>query len=255
MHSLHPFFLRCGVAFMFLCELVAPWLLLAPITPIRRVGVLVQVALQVGIFATGNYNWFNLHTVVLLLPAWAADVELDLVGRAAAARAFALFSPLVAWERLWATRLPGLVAKASATALLLYAANALFPVRLDASIDPMAGRELIARPDAIRIENRANEAFVRQMLDAALQPSTLGAYLYGCLVVSALAYTYAPLLLDRPQRGAAAAARWSRYAGVAERERQPDGDPSPRRHLLRSSRSPMGGLWRASCQRTAAFAH
>lgn len=39
---------------MFLCELIAPWLLLAPITPVRRVGVLVQLPLQVLIQLTGN---------------------------------------------------------------------------------------------------------------------------------------------------------------------------------------------------------
>ena len=55
------------VAVMFLCELVAPWLLLAPITHVRRVGVLLQLPLQMAIALTGNYNWFNLHTAALLL--------------------------------------------------------------------------------------------------------------------------------------------------------------------------------------------
>ena len=53
MHSLPPSVLRCGVAFMFLCELVGPWLLLAPITPVRRVGVVLQIPLQLGIALTG----------------------------------------------------------------------------------------------------------------------------------------------------------------------------------------------------------
>ena len=53
MHSLPPSVLRCGTAFMFVCELVGPWLLLAPITPVRRVGVLLQIPLQLGIAATG----------------------------------------------------------------------------------------------------------------------------------------------------------------------------------------------------------
>ena len=34
---------------MFLLELVAPWLLLVPITVVRRVGVLVQLPLQLGV--------------------------------------------------------------------------------------------------------------------------------------------------------------------------------------------------------------
>lgn len=46
-HSLPPFLLRLAVAVMFLLEVVAPWLLLVPIQPVRRTGVLVQVPLQV----------------------------------------------------------------------------------------------------------------------------------------------------------------------------------------------------------------
>jgi hypothetical protein len=53
MHSLPPSVLRCGTAFMFVCELVGPWLLLAPITPVRRVGVALQIPLQLGIAVTG----------------------------------------------------------------------------------------------------------------------------------------------------------------------------------------------------------
>ena len=61
-HSFPPLLLRLGTAVMFLVELVAPWFLLAPITAMRRVGVLIQLPLQLLIQYTGNYNWFNLHT-------------------------------------------------------------------------------------------------------------------------------------------------------------------------------------------------
>ena len=57
-HSLPPFILRLGVAVMFLEELVCPWLLLAPIVAVRRIGVLCQLPLQVLIMLTGNYNWY-----------------------------------------------------------------------------------------------------------------------------------------------------------------------------------------------------
>ena len=66
-HSFPPLLLRLGTAIMFLVELVAPWFLLAPITAMRRVGVLIQLPLQILIQYTGNYNWFNLHTCILLL--------------------------------------------------------------------------------------------------------------------------------------------------------------------------------------------
>ena len=53
--------LRVGVAFMFLLELIAPWLLLAPVTAVRRVGVLCQLPLQALIMLSGNYNWCGLR--------------------------------------------------------------------------------------------------------------------------------------------------------------------------------------------------
>ena len=60
-----------------MCELVGPWLLLAPVTPVRRLGVLAQLPLQAAIMLSGNYNWFNLHTAALLLPAWERDFDPD----------------------------------------------------------------------------------------------------------------------------------------------------------------------------------
>ena len=44
---------------MFLLEIIAPWLLLVPLLPVRRVGVLIQVPFQMAIMLTGNYNWYG----------------------------------------------------------------------------------------------------------------------------------------------------------------------------------------------------
>ena len=72
-HQLPPFFLRIGVAATFVTQIPAPFLLLAPSVWCRRLGVLAQAPLQVFIMLTGNYNWFNLHVLVLCLPCWDAD--------------------------------------------------------------------------------------------------------------------------------------------------------------------------------------
>ncbi|KAL3908307.1 MAG: hypothetical protein SGPRY_009850, partial [Prymnesium sp.] len=64
--SLPPTLLRLGVAYMFLCELIAPWLLLAPITAVRRVGVVVQLPLQMGIAISGNCAPCGIDSLSLL---------------------------------------------------------------------------------------------------------------------------------------------------------------------------------------------
>jgi hypothetical protein len=54
----------------FVIELGAPWLLLVPARwrALRVLGCLALAALQVGIGATGNYGFFNLLSIVLLVP-------------------------------------------------------------------------------------------------------------------------------------------------------------------------------------------
>ncbi|CAM9535429.1 unnamed protein product, partial [Chrysoparadoxa australica] len=54
-------------------EIAAPFLLLVPLCSIRRVGVALQILLQVTIASTGSYNFFNLLTTALCLPAWHCD--------------------------------------------------------------------------------------------------------------------------------------------------------------------------------------
>ena len=53
---------------------------------------------------------------------------------------------------------------------------------------------LLRTPDGLRIENRADEAFVQAMLAAALQPHRLGAYLYTVTLLGAVAYALAPVV-------------------------------------------------------------
>ena len=58
--------LKIGTAFCFFVELVLPFLIFAP----RRLRFLAGIGillLQCGIFLTGNYNWFNLQTMLLCL--------------------------------------------------------------------------------------------------------------------------------------------------------------------------------------------
>ena len=74
LHSLPPFILRFSVAVMFLFELVTPFFLLVPIRIVREVAAVTQVILQIAIMLTGNYNWFNIHTCILLIPIVAPDI-------------------------------------------------------------------------------------------------------------------------------------------------------------------------------------
>ena len=228
-HSLPPSILRLGVAVMFICELLAPWLLLAPITCVRRVGCMVQLPLQLLIQLTGNYNWFNLHTAVLLLPAWASDIgHLGSIahmpwpwGRRPppspssflARIARRVRAPLVAWETLWLSSVGWWLACIGALVAVGYASALTFPVtlRLDQLVLPDGttlqdlgpinavgafANGLLRSPTAITVENHATEPFVRRMLDAAMQPNVLGAYLYTLTGLSALVYMLEPLCED-----------------------------------------------------------
>ncbi len=72
-HQLPGWVDHASCAGVFALELVAPWLLLAPLAlggvRLRRVGVVALVSLQLLIMATGNYGFFNLLSIVLCLPA------------------------------------------------------------------------------------------------------------------------------------------------------------------------------------------
>ena len=72
-HQLPPILLRFGVAATLVIEIPLAFLLVAPFLYVRRFGAILQVLLQVLILLTGNYNFFNLLTVALMIPVWADD--------------------------------------------------------------------------------------------------------------------------------------------------------------------------------------
>ena len=72
-HQLNPTFLRCSVFATLLIEIVLPFLLLLPFRDMRIIGAKLQIVLQVLIILTGNYNFFNLLTIILCLPAMEHD--------------------------------------------------------------------------------------------------------------------------------------------------------------------------------------
>ena len=49
------------------------FLLIAPSSTLRQFGAAWQIALQILILLTGNYNFFNLLTIILCLPCLELD--------------------------------------------------------------------------------------------------------------------------------------------------------------------------------------
>ena len=169
-HSLPPLLLRGATAVMFVTELVAPVLLLVPLTTVRRCAVVVQVPLQLGIMLTGNYNWFNFHTLVLFLPAWARDpIDLD--------------------KRI-SVRFVSLLVALSALAV---AFSHLFPVETLTS-SPFTFSDALTKPNIVQIVNRATPTMIRQLLSIALSPTAVTG-LYGLILASCGTY-----VLRRPLR-------------------------------------------------------
>lgn len=60
-------------------EIPLTFLLISPFQFTRRVGVLAQASLQLFIMLTGNYNFFNLLTLSLLIPVWYSDFPSDMM--------------------------------------------------------------------------------------------------------------------------------------------------------------------------------
>ncbi len=67
-HQIHPFLLRLSVALTLIIEIQASFLLIFCRTEWRKIGAYLQLALQVLIISSGNYNFFNLLTMALCLP-------------------------------------------------------------------------------------------------------------------------------------------------------------------------------------------
>lgn len=79
-HQIPDWILCLATFIMFLIELLAPLLILAP-RRWRHGGAWALIALQIGIFVTGNYTFFNLLSIVLCLllfdnNAWPARLQL-----------------------------------------------------------------------------------------------------------------------------------------------------------------------------------
>lgn len=68
-----PLLHNAAVALTLLIEIPGAFLLIVPNATVARVGVVAQLALQGMIMATGNYNYFNLLTMVLCASAWPAS--------------------------------------------------------------------------------------------------------------------------------------------------------------------------------------
>lgn len=67
-HQLPHWFQRLSVVATYFIESVTPILFFMPVRSLRLVGFWLQVFLQVLIILTGNYNFFNLLTIVLCIP-------------------------------------------------------------------------------------------------------------------------------------------------------------------------------------------
>ena len=180
--------------YRFLLELAAPWLLLAPVRPVRQVGVLCQIPLQLGIMATGNYNWFNLHTCVLLLPAWDADVDMTAVPIQHAGQLLA--APLRAWCRMWESRTGRVLGYMAALVALGGGAARFFSLDVADHARPSLAapnaiasqlRLLLTDPAAARLHNHATPDATASMLAVALGPAAL-TYLYAALALSGVVH-------------------------------------------------------------------
>jgi hypothetical protein len=66
-HQLPPWVQKFSTLGTFFFELAVPFLVLGP-APARLAGVLLLLFFQLLIFATGNYGFFNILTVILLVP-------------------------------------------------------------------------------------------------------------------------------------------------------------------------------------------
>ena len=60
-----------------LAEVPLTFLLLSPLTNLRRFGAILQMVLQVGIALTGNYTFFNVLTFSLMLPCLSSTASIS----------------------------------------------------------------------------------------------------------------------------------------------------------------------------------
>lgn len=66
-HQLPSSFLHFGVAFTYFAMIYSSWLFYSPFKSLRFLGVMVNIAMQGLILVSGNYNFFNILTMGLVL--------------------------------------------------------------------------------------------------------------------------------------------------------------------------------------------
>lgn len=220
-HQLPPFVLRMGVAFMFVVELAAPWMLLVPICMVRRVGVVLQAALQVGIIITGNYNWFNVHTIALLLPAWEDDRYYDTETSGLMLHRILCWVPQL-WGRIWSTWFGAIVAFLGSLGFLAWSFMMMFEVHLvdgggllqasdvcESLYPPSCAILSFLRraitSDYLMVKSIFTAQDVNQLSAAVLSPRVLGCF-FAFVGASSARYTFAPLACCKKGRLICAAA-------------------------------------------------
>ncbi|GFT50547.1 lipase maturation factor 2 [Nephila pilipes] len=80
-HHLPKWLLKLGVVATFVIEIPIPFLFFSPIRSLRLFSFYCQVFFQILIILTGNFNFFNLLTIVMCLSLVDDDFLLSLVGR------------------------------------------------------------------------------------------------------------------------------------------------------------------------------
>ncbi|KDR11021.1 lipase maturation factor 2-like [Zootermopsis nevadensis] len=73
-HHLPRWLLKLSTAFTFVVEIGLPHLFFFPVRSVRIVAFFLQVLLQIAIILTGNYNFFNILTIVLCISLLDDDV-------------------------------------------------------------------------------------------------------------------------------------------------------------------------------------
>ena len=76
-HSLPPTLLRFGVLMTLVLEIPLTFFLIAPVPSLRKIGAITQILLQAIIILTGNYTFFNVLTMTLMLPVYIQDSRAD----------------------------------------------------------------------------------------------------------------------------------------------------------------------------------
>jgi hypothetical protein len=103
-------------------EIPCAFLALARLTIVRRFSVVLQALLQISIILTGNYTFFNMLTLFLMIPVW----ERDFTATAEAADRSLKEPPYLLSTSLRSLTLP--------TLMFLTAAMSAYVVKID--VDP-----------------------------------------------------------------------------------------------------------------------